>query len=266
MLKPDITCLLFDKDGTILDFYKTWIPINRDMASDAAGGDSDLMNQLLRAGGHDPETDVIAPGSALAGASMHGIVDCFARSLGPRAPSDLKDIIARNFAEGGRKYASLIDGAVESIETLRASGFRVGLATNDTLDGLRASLARCGDILRHFEFYAACDSGHGSKPDPGMGLAFANEMAVEPARCGMIGDSIHDLEMARRAGFGLRVGVLTGPSRRPDLEPHADVVLESICELPDFFLPPSRFVKRMRETSTSTHVDVKIYAGDKAEQ
>ena len=73
MLKPDITCLLFDKDGTILDFYKTWIPINRDMASDAAGGDSDLMNQLLRAGGHDPETDVIAPGSALAGASMHGI-------------------------------------------------------------------------------------------------------------------------------------------------------------------------------------------------
>ncbi|MGQ0457783.1 MAG: HAD family hydrolase [Hyphomicrobium sp.] len=240
MPQPDITCLLFDKDGTILDFYKTWTPINRDMASEAAGGDAELTRRLLRDGGHDPDTDVIAPGSELAGASMDGIVECFARSLGKRAPPNLKSIIERNFAEGGAKYASLINGAVESIERLGRQGFRLGLATNDTLEGLRGSLARCGDILPLFEFHAGCDSGFGAKPDPGMGLAFAKAMAVDPAACAMIGDNLHDLEMAQRAGFGLRIGVLTGPSARGDLEPHADIVVESICDLPELFIRRSK--------------------------
>lgn len=235
MAKADISCLLFDKDGTIVEFYRTWIPINRNIAYEAAGGDNDLMRQLLRDGGHDPDTDVIAPGSALAGASIGGIVECFTRTMGSRTPPHLADIIERCFADGGSKYASLIEGAVESVEALGRQGFRLGIATNDTIAGLHASLARCGDILRHFEFYVGCDSGFGSKPEPGMGLAFAKSMAVEPAACAMIGDNLHDLEMARRAGFGLRIGVLTGPSGRPDLEPYADVVLDSICDLPKCF-------------------------------
>ena len=47
----------------------------------------------------------------------------------------------------------------------------------------------------------------------------------------MIGDSLHDLHAGKAAGF-ITVGVLTGPARRGALEPHADVVLNSIAELP----------------------------------
>ena len=58
--------VLLDKDGTILDYAKTWVPINREIALAAAGGDRALTDTLLRAGGHDPDTDQVRPGSPAA--------------------------------------------------------------------------------------------------------------------------------------------------------------------------------------------------------
>lgn len=226
-----ISALLFDKDGTILDFYKTWIPINREMARDAAGGDDVLAAELLRAGGHDPETDIIAPGAVLSAAGVEGITACFARALGERAPPDLRDIVRRNFRDGGAKHATPIEGALGEIGKMRARGYRLGLATNDTMDGLHASLGRYSDVSVEFDFLVGCDSGHGAKPEPGMGLAFAAAMGIDPAACAIIGDAIHDLDMGKRAGFGMRIGVLTGPAQRHDLEPHADVVIDSVLDL-----------------------------------
>jgi phosphoglycolate phosphatase len=228
-----IAGLLFDKDGTIIDFYKTWVPINRDMALEAAGGDLELARQLLRAGGHDPDTDIIAPSAALAASSVEAIADCFALTLKHRAPADLLAIITRNFRDGGAKYAVLIDGVAERVKALAARGYRLGIATNDTLDGMHASLGRHADLMGLFKFHAGSDSGYGSKPLPGMGIAFAEAMGLAPASCAMIGDTLHDLEMARLAGFGLRVGVLTGSSFREHLAPHADFVIDSVCDLPD---------------------------------
>jgi phosphoglycolate phosphatase len=225
--------LLFDKDGTILDFYKTWVPINRDMAYEAAGGNSALAYELLRAGGHDPETDIVAPGAILGASSVEDIADCFASTLKNRTADQIVPIIAKHFRQGGAKYAVLIEGVVEHVKELGSRGFRLGLATNDTMDGMRASLGRYEGLIDIFEFHAGCDSGHGSKPAPGMGLAFAEAMGLDPSECAIIGDTSHDLEMGRRAGFGLRIGVLTGPNLRHDLEPHADYVIGSVCDLPD---------------------------------
>ncbi len=226
-----ITGLLFDKDGTILDFYKTWVPINRKMALEAAGGDIALSAEVLRAAGHDPETDIVTPGAVLAGGGVEVIAASFAETLRDRAPSNLIQIIAENFRDGGAKHAILIEGAHEQMAALGSSGYRLGLATNDTVEGLEASLGKFAELRNIFEFRVGCDSGHGAKPEPGMGLAFAQAMGLAPSSCAIIGDSIHDLEMGKRAGFGLRVGVLTGPAHRKDLEPHADVVIDSILEL-----------------------------------
>src|SRR3546814_8229553 len=54
---------------------------------------------------------------------------------------------------------------------------------------------------------------------------------LDPAAVAVVGDSRHDLEMGRRAGCGLLVGVLTGTSSRDDLAPHAHHVIDSIAEL-----------------------------------
>ena len=50
----------------------------------------------------------------------------------------------------------------------------------------------------------------------------------------MVGDNRHDLEMARAGGAGLAVGVLSGTGTRESLMPLADVILNSIADLPAY--------------------------------
>ena len=61
-----ISGILFDKDGTLLDYAKSWIPVNYELARIAAAGDADLSRKLLIAGGMDPDTGHVTPDSLLA--------------------------------------------------------------------------------------------------------------------------------------------------------------------------------------------------------
>ena len=228
--KPKLRGLLFDKDGTVIDYWKTWLPINREVATYAASGDPQLRDELLRLGGQDPETHHVVAGSAFAGASMEEIVALLAGHLGARAPKDLSTAVAQLFRDGGARTSVLIDGVRETLVTLKRRGFVLGLATNDTFAGLEASLAR-HDVLELFVFSVGCDSGHGAKPEAGMVHAFCAATGVAASATAVIGDSIHDLEMAERAGAALKVAVLSGTSARADLAPHADLVLGSVAEM-----------------------------------
>ena len=222
--------ILFDKDGTLLDYWKTWVPINRTIAMFAAGGDVRLAGELLRAGGHDPETDQVTSGTVLAAGSHDEIADVFASVLKERTPRDLVLHVEQLFREGGAKHSVLIDGATDVVRQLAARGVLMGVATNDSIGGLEASLAP-HRLLGEFMFLAGCDSGFGAKPEPGMALAFCAAAGIRPVEVAIVGDAVHDLEMGRRAGLGLKVGVTTGTSARADLAPHADVVLEGLDEL-----------------------------------
>lgn len=224
--------MLFDKDGTLLDYWRTWGPINREVARFAAGGELGIADELLRLGGHDPETDRITPGSVLAAGSHDEVAAHFAARLGLRTPPDLAREIERIFREGGAKHAVLMDGVETVLDALQRAGYRLGVATNDSAGGLAASLGRHAGFIERFEFLAGCDSGHGAKPEPGMALAFAGATGLEPSAIAVVGDAVHDLEMGRRAGVGLKIGVLGGTSAHADLAPHADLVLGHLSELP----------------------------------
>jgi phosphoglycolate phosphatase len=222
--------LLFDKDGTLLDYFKTWVPINREVTAYAAQGNQALQRRMLTAGGHDPDTDHVAAGSILAGGSMDVIVDMLRREAGDSAPTDLHDTVARMFAEGGARSSVLIDGARVAARVLRERGYRMGIATNDTIAGLNASL-NTHDILSSFEFTCGCDSGFGGKPGPGMVFGFCKAVGLAPHEIAVIGDSIHDLEMGHAAGAGLGVGVLSGTAGHEHLGPHADMILCSVEDM-----------------------------------
>jgi phosphoglycolate phosphatase len=222
--------ILFDKDGTIIDYWRTWVPINRQAALYAAGGDQAIADQLLRLGGHDPKTDRIVPGTPLAAGDYLDIARAFAAHHGIAPAEELAPGIARVFREGGRGSA-LLPGVRETLAELKRRGFRLGIATNDTADGLEASLAG-HDILRHFEFAAGCDSGYGAKPDPGMALAFCKAIGADPHEVALVGDAVHDLVMGRAAGAAVNIGVLSGTSAREDLAGYADVILDSINDMP----------------------------------
>jgi phosphoglycolate phosphatase len=223
--------ILFDKDGTIIDYFRTWVPLNREAALFAAGGDAGLAAELLRAHGQDPETGAIAGDSVLAVASIAGIAEAFSAQLGARAPAGLAASLDRLFAEGGARNAVLIPGADRTLATLKARGLRIGVATNDSVNGLKASLKRTG-TLDMFDFACGYDSGHGTKPAPGMALAFCAAVGLKPHEVAVVGDAMHDLAMGRAASVGLTIGVLSGTGTAAQLQPLADILLDSINDIP----------------------------------
>jgi phosphoglycolate phosphatase len=225
-----ISAILFDKDGTLIDYWLTWLPINRQVALFAAGGDERLARELLRVGGQDPVTDRVVPGSVLAAGSVADIAAVFATELGARSPPQLVQGIEAIFRRGGAEHGRLARGARKTVAELRRRGFKLGLATNDSIGGLEASLGP-HHILELFDFRVGCDSGFGAKPDPGMVWAFCAAVGVVPGAVAVVGDATHDLSMGRAAGVGLTVGVLGGTSGAKDLEPYADRIIEHLVDL-----------------------------------
>ena len=224
--------ILFDKDGTLIDFDQTWVPAY-DVAAAAVARRAarpELAARLLAAGGRDPASGRIDPESMLAWGATTEIVERWAAAAG-LADNDLlaAEIAAIFDATATGNPVALAD--LDSLFTrLTASGYRLGVATMDGEQSARAMLAACG-ALAHLDFVAGHDSGHGAKPDAGMVVAFCRALGLTPAEVAVVGDTPSDLKMARAAGAGLAIGVLTGLTPAAQLAPLADHLLASVAKL-----------------------------------
>ena len=222
--------LLFDKDGTLLDYAATWMRANRAAALAAADGDRALSERLLIAGGLDLEQDRVGANTVLAASPATEIAAVWLQHLPGWDLNGLTDLLDRVFEEEGWAQAMPVTELAPFFDRLKRRGFKLGVATNDSRRGVEATLSRF-DVLDLLDFVAGYDSGHGFKPDPGMVHGFCTRTGLQPSEVAVIGDNPHDLEMGRRAGVGLAVGVLTGTGNRTDLSARADHVLDSIRDL-----------------------------------
>ena len=219
--------LLFDKDGTLFDFARTWGVWFDRVISELAAGDSALERRLAQSCGYDYEKQQFVAGSLIVIATSEEVNAALAECL-PETTVEQVDAVARRQV-ASLPYVPVCDLRKLLLE-LRAQGYVIGLATNDYHDGALKQLqdAGIGDL---FEFVCGSDSGYGGKPGAGMVHAFCETTGMDFSAVAVIGDSVHDLEAGSAAGAGSRIGVLTGPASREDLDPVADVVLESIAQL-----------------------------------
>ncbi len=222
--------LLFDKDGTLLDYAATWMPANRAAALAAARGDEDLAQRLLRLGGYDPESGRVRPGTPLATWSNREIAALWQGQLAGWSLDALDACVNRIFEANGAANATPVTDLAPFFARLKRRGMKLGVATSDSRRGIEATLGRFG-VLDLLDFVAGYDSGHGLKPDPGMVHGFCAHTGLDPAEVAVVGDNLHDLEMGRRAGAGMVVGVLTGTGDRAGLTTEADHVLASVADL-----------------------------------
>jgi len=227
---PPLRGLLFDKDGTILDFFQTWSPAYEAAALRLANGDAALAQKLLVLGGHDPVTGRLKPESPLASGTNAEISRIWGEAIGHADVEELNRSLNNAFTQHALQNARPVTDLVNLFGRLKSHGFKLGLATMDSAAAAEAQLQAFG-VRRLMDFVCGYDSGHGHKPGPGMVEAFCRTARLAPGEIAVIGDSPHDLDMARAAGAGRAIGVLTGVSPREVLTLHADLVLESIAEL-----------------------------------
>jgi phosphoglycolate phosphatase len=225
--------IVFDKDGTLLDFNRTWLPVYRYAAREFAAGDTDLEDQLLTQHGYQPERNRFVGGSLLAAGNNRQIASAWAEQIDkPDQVDDISTRLHEIFHHQGSLHATPVKGLANTLKQLRQSGRKLGVATADSHQGIINTL-QSFDVLHEFDYLAGYDSGHGVKPEAGMVLAFCEQLALDVTAVVVVGDNRHDIEMGRNANAGLCIGVLTGTSTRDDLESIADIVLADISELPD---------------------------------
>lgn len=92
---------------------------------------------------------------------------------------------------------SLFDGIAELIEALAARGHLLAVATGKSRVGLDRALGHTG-LGRYFHATRCADECF-SKPHPAMLEELMDELGAAPQRTLMIGDTTHDLQMARNA-------------------------------------------------------------------
>ncbi|TYC48554.1 HAD family hydrolase [Rhodobacterales bacterium] len=232
-VKDAIKAILFDKDGTLLDFAATFAPAYRQAADLATRGDPELARHLLTGTGMDIETEMAAAGSLLAAGNSEEIAAAWI-ALGADGPRDTLSAELDHIFTQAMHAATALPGVPAAVKALRDMGYTLGVASSDSEAAIRAFLSG-KSLTDTFSFVCGYDSGHGPKPEPGMLLAFARDIGLPPSRIAMIGDNTHDLEMARAAGAGLAIGVLSGTSNRDDLAVLADDVLQDAAELVSYF-------------------------------
>lgn len=219
--------LLFDKDGTLLRYDESWGPVNREAARIAAAGlGQEFEERLLDACGMDPVTGKTRADSLFAAGTAAEIAAGFVAAGSPLAVDALTVELDDLFVRASDFSVAVTDlGAF--FARLKTRGFRLGVASSDNERSIRETARRFG-FLGHLDFIAGYDSGHGSKPQPGMVLGFCEAVGLDPKEVAVIGDNNHDLHMAASAGAGLKLAVLTGTGSPATLEAMADHVLGDI--------------------------------------
>jgi phosphoglycolate phosphatase len=124
----------------------------------------------------------------------------------PEADTRLHEVLAEDYKRafhtlrqtGTLDPEPLYDGIAETIETLDANGWLLGVATGKSDRGLALILAHHG-LTHRFVTLQTADR-HPSKPHPSMLELAMAEAGAGPETTVMIGDTSFDMAMARAAG------------------------------------------------------------------
>ena len=200
--------VLFDKDGTLLEFHSTQHYIYATLLAclkDDHQVPEPLLQQLSEALGHLP--DRLAPDSLLQHSTNQQIAQAlfdtcqsYAEERGWQQPFDadvLLDLIEQLSLGEDVPYVAL-PNVPETLGYLNGKGYRLGVATVDTRTATVAGLEKTG-ILAYFDYLG---TGEDSRPKPDTSLAdrFCSECGVAPSELLIVGDGENDMMFARNVG------------------------------------------------------------------
>ena len=229
MALDGIRGILFDKDGTLLDYDESWLPVNRELARIASQDDAALADHLLRETGMDPVSGHIVPDSLLAAGNTRQIAEGLV-AAGSRVEVTELTIKLDTLFSNAAEFSVPVTDLAGFFARLHARGFKLGIASSDNERSIRQTAQRFG-FAQYVDYIAGYDSGFGRKPEAGMVLGFCKATGLEPSEIAVVGDNNHDLHMGHNANAGLKVAVLTGTGSRESLSAASDYCLNDITEL-----------------------------------
>ncbi len=232
--------ILFDKDGTLIDFDIMWCNIIETRARlmvDMLNLDDAVKDEIIRAMGIDPETRKVHPRGPVAIAPRAEVLISAVTVLYLQGINwdEAKKVVEKAF-EQTDQYLKLVDmiqpvpGMVECLERLKRAGVKVVIATTDNEEKARKNLPILG-IEKLVDLVVGGNSVQKSKPDPEMVYLICQKLNLNPRDVVMVGDAVTDVMMGKNAGAIAAVGVLTGVTAKESLMEEADIVLDSVADI-----------------------------------
>ncbi|MGZ9161264.1 MAG: HAD family hydrolase [Candidatus Limnocylindrales bacterium] len=230
---PDLTAIdlvVFDKDGTLIDFHAMWSGWAEALADGLEGVTKrSLRGPLFAMLGYDATNRQAHAGGALIATPMVRLRDLTAGVLIETGLSPAEADTALREAWHAPDPVTLAHPLTDLPNLLaaqRAAGRRSAIATTDDRGPTERTLVALG-IAGAVDAIVCADDGIRPKPAPDMVLYVCTLLGVAPVRTAVIGDSPADIAMGRSAGAGLVIGVLTGIGAAADLA-DADLIVDSV--------------------------------------
>ena len=238
----EIKGIVFDKDGTLIDFYRVWEPaivpvVQRLFLQLGLVVKVEEAGKILECLGY--RDGKIDPEGAIAWKSYRGIAEDIrlaSPAVAKRASvEEIAAILQREFftevAKKRQEYPTFTD-LPKLCRRLTQKGIRIGVATTDDAVSTRHCLD-CLGISQYISFWGTADGQMPEKPDPELLYMAAAQWKVAPEEIAVVGDTPNDMRFAANAR-AIGIAVLSGTGSRRELEGLADAVLDSVDMLTDW--------------------------------
>ena len=225
--------IIFDKDGTLMDFNAFWIPVTHRSVQDilqAVGMNSDLAESIFMALGVEENIAVIngilCSGTyAQMGHAIYLILKEYNCNL---CENEVIQIVTeayhRNFQFGIVKPAC--DHLADVLGKLRNQGLKLAVVTTDDSVTTQKCLQALG-IESYFDYVYSDNGELPTKPDPYCVHDFCKRENLQLSEVVMVGDTLTDMRFAQN-GRIKGIGIAKDERNVNILKKEADIIIEDV--------------------------------------
>lgn len=225
--------ILFDKDGTLIDF-SLWedaaTKTIETIMDDYKIKDVKLFKDLKKSIGITEHG--VEPFGALAykshedlAAEMHFVLNKYREIDLKKFQTLVIDLLRKEVLKDDVQFKQLTD--IKALyKHLSANNIKMGLATADSMESAMHMINKL-NLHDNFDFIGAYDGVMKRKPHVDMCMRFCEMYSLDPSEVAIVGDSYNDMLFAKNSG-AIGVGVLSGVSSKINLKDISNVIVPSI--------------------------------------
>lgn len=227
----DPALVVFDKDGTLIDFNLMWGGwVETQAWKLEMTAKLPVREKLFETMGYDWIQRSVKSKGALCCTPMGELNQLAVKLLIDEGMSEEKAaaIINEVWSLPDPVTLSRPLGDISGIfQTIKEMNMKIGVCTTDNREPTLETLEHMG-VLDMVDCMSCGDDGLPSKPNAEQIWTMCNKVGVAPHNTIMVGDTNTDMMLGRNSGCGLSIGVLGGASSLEDLSVDADILVPNL--------------------------------------